>query len=125
MQNIPENLAYLLEDETKAYGVLATIMPDGSPQVTPLWFNTDGEHILINTAKGRVKDKNMRARPQVAMIIMDVKNPDHYLQIRGKVVEVTEEGAVDHIHALSTKYHGHPFDLPKDHVRVIYKIKPN
>src|SRR5574339_127684 len=94
----------LLNDETKAFAFLGTTMPDSSPQVTPIWFNTDGEHILINTAKGRQKDRNMRARPQVALTILDPKKPYRYIQIRGVIVETTEEGAAEHISALSRKY---------------------
>lgn len=124
MKNIPKSKQYLLKDETKAFAFLATLMPDGSPQVTPLWFDTDGEYVLINSAKGRVKDDNMRARPQVALAIMDLDKPYDYLQIRGEVVEITEEGGEAHIHALSQKYHGRPYKLPEGQIRVIYKIKP-
>ena len=125
MQIIPENFQDLLKDETKAFAFLGTLMPDGSPQVTPVWFNVDGETILINSAVGRQKDRNMRARPKVAMTIMDPKRPYRYLQIRGKVVEITTEGAAAHIHALSNKYHGRDYSLPEGQIRVIYRIKPN
>ena len=91
MKAIPESHQDLLKDETKAFVYLATIMKDGSPQVTPIWFNTDGEYILHQFGKGRVKDKNMRARPNVALCIADPKNPYRYMQIRGKVVEITME----------------------------------
>lgn len=124
MKQVAESQEYLLKDETKAFAFLATLMKDGSPQVTPLWFNTDGEYILVNTAKGRVKDENMRARPEVALVIMDLADPYHYLQIRGRVVEITEKDAEAHIHALSQKYHGRPFTFPEGQVRVIYKIEP-
>jgi len=124
MKLIPESYKDLLKDETKAFAFLATLMPDGSPQVTPLWFDSDGEHLLINSAKGRVKDKNMRTSPQVALTLMDLKNPYRYVQIRGVVVEITEEGAEAHINALSQKYRGRPFDLSAGETRVIYKIKP-
>ncbi|MCB2178883.1 PPOX class F420-dependent oxidoreductase [bacterium] len=124
MKQVPESMADLLKDETKAMAFLATLMPDGSPQVTPLWFNTDGEYILINSAKGRVKDENMRARPEVALVIMDTNEPYRYLQIRGEVVEITEENADAHIHALSQKYHGRPYTIPEGQVRVTYKIRP-
>lgn len=125
MKHIPESKQYLLKDETKAFAFLATLMPDGSPQVTPLWFNTDGETILINSARGRVKDKNMRARPQVALTIMAMDKPYDYLQIRGEVVEITEEGGFAHINELARKYGAYPFGGPKSDVRVIYKIRPN
>jgi PPOX class probable F420-dependent enzyme len=124
VKSVPADFQDLLKDETKAFAILGTLMPDGSPQVTPVWFNVEGEHILINTAKGRQKDRNMRARPQVAMTIMDPKRPYRYLQIRGEVVESTEEGAAEHISVLSRKYRGHDFDIPKGQVRVTYKILP-
>lgn len=99
-------------------------MADGSPQLTPLWFNTDGEHILINSAKGRIKDLNMRARPRVALLITDPKDPFYrYVQIRGHVVEVTERGALDHINTLSLKYRQKPWTPIAGQTRVIYKVQ--
>ena len=124
MNNIPTSHLDLLKDETKAFLYLATSMSDGAPQVTPIWFNTDSDHILINSAKGRVKDRNMRKRPVVAVCISDPANPYRYLQIRGRVVEVSEEGANDHINTLSLKYRGHPYEFAAGQVRVIYKILP-
>lgn len=124
MKNIPEEFRDLLEDETKAFAFLATTMPNDHPQVTPVWFNTDDKHILINSAVGRVKDRNLRARPDVAVTLMDLDHPYRYLQVRGKVVEITEEGAEAHIHALSQKYQGRDYDLPKGQQRVTYKILP-
>jgi len=124
MKAIPSDFHDLLKDETKAFAFLSTVMPDGSPQVTPVWFNTDGEHITINTARDRQKDRNMRARPQVAVTILDPKRPYRYLQIRGEVVEVTEAGAAEHISVLSRKYRGHDFTIPQGQVRVTYKILP-
>ena len=89
MKAIPDSHQDLLTDETGAYAFLSTLMADGSPQLTPLWFNTEGEYILINSAKGRIKDINMRARPQVALLITDPKDPFYrYLQIRGRVVDI-------------------------------------
>jgi PPOX class probable F420-dependent enzyme len=126
MQNIPESHHDLLADEKKAFVYLATTMKDGSPQVTPVWFNTAGDFILINSAEGRLKDKNMRARPQVALVIADPENPYRYLQIRGQVVEYTLEGAEEHIDTLNLKYRGspnYPNHNPQQH-RVIYKIRP-
>lgn len=123
--NIPKSHLDLLNDEIKAFLFLATLMPDGTPQVTPIWFNTDGEHIQINSAKGRIKDRNMRLRPQVALCIQDPSNPYRYLQIRGKVVDVTTDGADDHIDALAFKYRGvpkYPFRSPGEQ-RVKYKIQ--
>ena len=122
--NIPNDFQDLLKDETKAFLFLATIMADGSPQVTPIWFSSDDTHILINSAKGRVKDRNMRARPHVALVIQDPRTPYRYLQIRGRVVEITEEGSDDHINTLSLKYDGKSWKKVAGQVRVIYKILP-
>lgn len=124
MTLVPDSYQDLLADETRAMAFLATLMPDGSPQVTPVWFNSDGEHLLINSAKGRVKDLNMRRRPKVAVTLMAMENPYRYVQIRGEVVEIVEEGGVDHINALSLKYRGRPWDVQASEIRVIYKIKP-
>jgi PPOX class probable F420-dependent enzyme len=124
MKNIPDKFEDLFADETKAFLFLATTMDDGSPQVTPVWFNTDGEHILINSAKGRTKDRNLRARPRVAVAIMDPANPYRYIQLRGEVVEIAEEGARAHINALSLKYRGEPvYPGPAEETRVTYKIR--
>src|SRR5690242_5394692 len=82
--NFPEDFLDLVNTDSKAFLYLATLMPDGSPQVTPVWFDSDGEHILINTAEGRIKDKNMRARPKVAMTIQDPNDKYRYLGIRVK-----------------------------------------
>lgn len=122
--NIPKDYLDLLKDETKAYLFLATTMADGSPQVTPVWFSAEGEHILVNTAKGRVKDRNMRARPHVALVIQDPATPYRYLQIRGRVDGITEEGGDEHINALSLKYDGKPWKKTEGQTRVIFKIFP-
>lgn len=124
MANIPERLRYLLDDDTKAFLYLATLMPDGTPQVTPIWFDFDGEHIRINSARGRVKDRNMRARRHVAALIQDPNDIYSYLQVRGAVVEITEEGGDDHIRDLALKYRGkREYDVGDD-IRVTYKIAP-
>ena len=112
--NFPEKFLDLLNEESKALLYLATLMTDGSPQVTPVWFDTDGEHILINTNEGRVKDKNMKARPRVAMTIQDPKDPNRYLGIRGEVVSYTTEGADEHINKLSLKYDDKPWNIATD-----------
>jgi PPOX class probable F420-dependent enzyme len=120
----PYTFLDLLKDETKAFLYLATTMADGSPQVTPVWFGWDGEHILINTAQGRVKDRNMQARPKVAMVIQNPAEPYRYLQIRGVIAERTTEGSLDLINALSLKYANKPWEIVPWQVRVTYKIKP-
>jgi PPOX class probable F420-dependent enzyme len=121
---IPQEFRDLLAK--KAFANLATVMPDGSPQVTPVWFDFDGSHIRINSAKGRVKDKNMRRNPFVAMAIQDPDNPYRYLAVRGRVEEITEAGADAHIDSLAKKYLGqdrYPHRRPGE-VRVIYRIRP-
>ncbi len=121
---IPDNFRDLLQK--KAFAHLATLMPDGSPQVTPVWFDYDGGHVRINTAKGRVKDKNMRRNGWVALAIQDPDNPYRYLAVRGHVEEVSEAGADAHIDSLAKKYLGqdrYPYRQPGE-VRVIYRIRP-
>src|SRR5512134_887687 len=122
--NFPEQFQDLLDEDSKALLYLATLMPDGSPQVTPVWFSADDEYILINTNQGRVKDKNMKARPKVAMTIQDPNDPYRYLGIRGEVVGYTTEGADEHIHKLSLRYKDEPWKSRKDQRRIIFRIKP-
>lgn len=123
---IPESHRDLLKDETRAFAYVATVMSDCSPQVTKVWFNTDGEYILINSVKGRVKDQNMRERAQVALAIEDPRKDYRFLQVRGRVVDMTEEGARQHIDTLAGKYTGVPEykGMQPGMVRVIYKIQP-
>jgi PPOX class probable F420-dependent enzyme len=125
MATIPEQFKDLL---TKvAFAHLATLMADGSPQVTPVWVDYDGAYVRVNSAKGRVKDKNMRRDKRVALSIQDRDNPYRYLAVRGEVAEITENGADAHIDALAKKYLGkerYPFRSPGE-VRVIYKIRPD
>lgn len=126
MQQIPQDFRDLFEDETRAFMSLATSMAnDKSPQVTPVWFNHDDEYLLINSAKGRVKDENMRANPEVACLIMDPHDPYRYIQVMGTVEEIVEgEQANEHIRELNFKYHGNR-DYPiGNQQRVIYKIRP-
>jgi PPOX class probable F420-dependent enzyme len=113
--------------QKKAFCNLATLMPDGRPQVSPVWCDLDGSNIRINSAKGRVKDKNMRRNKKVALSIFDPDNPYRHLAVQGQVVEITEQGADAHIDALAKKYLGkdkYPFRQPGE-VRVIYKIRPD
>lgn len=122
MKAVPEGYRDLLKDETKAYLYLATTMPDGTPQVTPVWFSMGEKYLLINTAEGRTKDLNMQARPDVALVIQDPIDPYRYVQIRGKIAERTTEGADAHIHALSQKYRGKDWIIPPGEKRLLYKI---
>jgi PPOX class probable F420-dependent enzyme len=101
-------------------------MPDGSPQVTPVWVDLEDGFIRVNTAKGRVKDKNMRRNKKVALSIADPENPYRHIAVQGEVVDITEHGADAHIDSLAKKYLGkdkYPFRQPGEQ-RVIYKIRP-
>ena len=125
MATIPE--AYLdLLTQKKAFADLATLMPDGTPQVTPVWFDYTGGVIRVNSAKGRTKVRNMKEGAPVALSIVDPENPYRYLQVRGKVTRVIEEGAGSHIDSLAKKYLGkdkYPWSKPGD-VRVTFEITP-
>ena len=125
MTPIPERLLDLLSSEKKAFASLALTLADGSPQVTPVWFGWDGIYIILNTARGRVKDKVMHRRGRVALSIMDPNDSYRYLEIRGRVVDETEEGAYDVICDLRLKYRGDR-NYPKNpgEVRVTYRILP-
>jgi hypothetical protein len=115
-----------LLQEKKAFAHLATLMPDGRPQVTPVWVDYRDGRVLVNTAKGRVKARNMRAGAQVALSIADPDNPYRYVQVRGVVSGVHDEGADAHIDFLAKKYLGqdkYPFGQPGEQ-RVIYEIEP-
>jgi len=117
---------YLDLFQKRAFGNLATLMPDGTPQVTPVWIDWDGTHVLINSARGRQKDKNMQRSAAVSMSILDPDNPYRYLEVRGKVADITENGADDHIDKMAKKYMGkdkYPYRRPGE-VRVVYKILP-
>ncbi len=113
--------------QKKSFGHLATLLPNGTPQTSPVWVDFDETHVLVNSARGRLKDKNMRQRPQVALSIQDPDDPYRYLEVRGRVVEITEQGAEEHIDRLAKRYLGldrYPYRQPGE-VRVIYKIKPD
>lgn len=125
MVAIPDNFLDLLQQK-KAFANLATLMPDGSPQVTPVWFDYAGGVVRVNTAKGRVKARNLHQGSQVAVAIMDPDNAYRYIQIRGRVRRATEEGAPAHIDSLAKKYLGkdkYPFAQPGE-VRIMYEIEP-
>ena len=121
---IPDSHADLFAK--KAFGSLATLNADGTPQVTPIWVDREGDFILFNSARGRRKDKNVRRDPRVAIAIADPDNPYRYLEIRGRVVEITEQSADDHINRLAKKYLGvdvYPYRQAGE-VRVKYKVQP-
>lgn len=122
---IPAPFMDLLQQK-KAFANLATVMSDGSPQVTPVWFDYADGHLRVNTAKGRVKARNMQQGSRVAVAILDPDNPYRYVQIRGRVSRMTEQGADAHIDSLAKKYLGkdkYPFAQPGE-VRVMYEIEP-
>ena len=121
---IPEKFQDLFQK--KAFCSLATLMPDGKPQVTPVWCDFDGSHVVINSAKGRVKDRNMRRDPRVSLALLDPDNPYRHIAVQGRVVEITENGADQHIDKMAKKYLGkdtYPFRQPGE-VRVMYEIEP-
>lgn len=126
--NVPDSIKDLLERPIVV--TLATTMEDHTPQATPVWFSWDGERIWINTARGRAKDDNMTERPNVSILSIDPENPYRYLEVRGVVDEITEEGAVDHIDSLSARYlnkpdyYGGDLERKASETRVIYKIRP-
>jgi len=121
---LPEAAQKLFREPNFAH--LATIMPDGSPQVTPVWVDFDGKYILVNTAEGRRKPGNIRRDPRVAIDVIGQQEPYNMAAVRGRVVEVTYEGADDHIDKMAKKYLGqdkYPFRAPGER-RIILKIEP-
>jgi len=125
IKEIPEKFRDLLLDETRAFAYLATVMEDGSPQLTPVWFDVADGVIRVNTAVGRTKWRNMKRRDRVAVVIADPHNPYRYLQVRGRVESWMEEGAREHIDRLAHKYEGTAaYDGPADEQRVMFLIRP-
>ena len=123
-QPVPQSHCDILDKKALAH--LATLMPDGAPQTTPVWCDYDGTYVRINSAKGRRKDRNMRRDPRVSLSLCDPDNPYRYLEIRGEIVEITEDGADKHIDQLAHKYLGvdeYP-NRQAAEVRVMYKIAP-
>ncbi len=124
IMKLSEELLVLLRQPSICY--IATLMPDGSPQLTQTWVDTDGEHVIINSVQGYVKLKNVARDPRVAVAISDPQNTRRYFQVRGRVVKVTTEGAAEHIEKLAQKYLGRPYPWygGRDQVRVIIVIEP-
>jgi PPOX class probable F420-dependent enzyme len=121
---IPEKYRDLFSK--RAFASLATLMPNGDVQVTPVWVDVDDGSVLFNSARGRVKDKNVRRDPRVTLTLIDPDNPYRYLEVRGRVVDITEKGAAQHIDKLAKKYLGvdkYPYAKPGE-VRVLYRVKP-
>ncbi|GAA1286828.1 PPOX class F420-dependent enzyme [Planotetraspora silvatica] len=121
---LSEELLELLRRPSLCY--LATSMADGSPQLTQTWVDTDGEHVLINSVQTHVKTRNIERDPRVALTVSDPGDPTRYVQVRGRVLEVTTDGAAEHIDALAKKYLGTPYPWygGRDQVRVIFVIEP-
>jgi PPOX class probable F420-dependent enzyme len=125
MAAIPEDFLDLFKK--RAFAHFATIMADGTPQITPVWVDFDGEHVLINSKAGRTKNNNVQERPAVALEISDPDNPYRYLMIRGTVVAIETVMDTSHIDALAKKYVGvdrYPWGEPGE-VRQIFKIRPD
>ena len=121
---LPDALLDLLRRPSPCF--LATLMPDGSPQMTQTWVDTDGRHVLVNTVDGHQKVRNMRRDPRVAVNVADPDDPSRYFEVRGRVVEVTEDGAREHIDELSQRYIGRPYPWfgGRDQVRLLVRIAP-
>ena len=124
-EQVPDKFLDLFQKPALAH--LATVMADGTPQVTPVWVDYDGTYILINTVKGRQKAVNMERRSQVGLDIVDPGNPWHWISVRGRVVEVDEQAANEHIDKMAKKYTGQ--DRYANHnpnlTRAIYKVLPD
>ena len=124
MTQVPEAWKAVLEKPVFVH--VTTLMPDGSPHASPVWVDLDGDTIVLNSAQGRVKDKNIRRDPRVAISVTDPDNPYKALMLRGKVTQITQEGADAHIDKMAKKYLGkdkYPFRKPGE-VRVIYRVEP-
>ena len=125
METIPDTFSDLM-GQKKAFANLATVMPDGTPQVTPVWFDYQNGTIRVNTAKGRVKARNMKEGAPVALSIVDPDNPYRYVQVRGVVRRATTQGADSHIDVLAKKYLGkdnYPWKQPGEE-RLMVEIEP-
>jgi len=125
MAIVPDKYLDLLQQK-KAFAIISTVMPDGSPQVTPVWFDYANGSVRVNTARGRVKARTLKTGARVALAIVDPDNPYRYVQIRGRVRRVTEDGAAQHIDSLAKKYLGkdkYPHAQPGE-VRLMAEIEP-
>ncbi len=119
---LPDTFVDLLRKPNPCF--ITTLMPDGSPQTTETWVDTDGEHVIVNTVQTHLKMKNIARDPRVAVAVCDAADPSRYVAIRGRVVHVTTEGGEAHIEALAQRYTGRPYAWygGRDQVRVILKI---
>ena len=124
MERIPDDLLYLFEEKTIAH--VATVMPDGGPQVTPVWidYDEDANRLLVNTERGRRKERNVRDEPRVAVSMTPPDDPYDMVTVRGRVRDITTDGARDHIDELSRRYVGSDYSNPIETERVILSIEP-
>jgi PPOX class probable F420-dependent enzyme len=122
---LPDGLLDLLRRPSPCF--LATLMPDGSPQMTQTWVDTDGTHVLVNTVDGHQKVRNIERDPRVALNVADPEDPSRYFEVRGRVVEVTKDGAAEHIDELAQRYLGRPYPWfgGRDQVRLLVRIEPD
>ena len=122
---LPDGLLDLLRRPSPCF--LASLMPDGSPQMTQTWVDTDGTNVLINTVEGHQKVRNMRRDPRVALNVADPDDPSNYVEVRGRVVGITTDGAVEHIETLAQRYLGGPYPWygGRDQVRLLVTIEPD
>ena len=121
--NLPDGLLDLLRQPSPCY--LSTLMPDGSPQLTQTWVDTDGEHIVINSVAGFQKIRNIERDPRVALTVSDPENPSRYFTVRGRVLNVTADGGADHIEKLAQRYLGGPYPWygGRDQTRLLITIE--
>ena len=120
--DLPDDLLALLRGPSPCF--VTTLMPDGSPQTTQTWVDTDGEHVLVNTVVGYQKTRNVERDPRVSVAVQDPENLFRYISVRGRVVGTTTEGATEHIEALSQRYTGRPYPWygGRDQQRVVLTI---
>jgi PPOX class probable F420-dependent enzyme len=120
--NLPDGLVALLHRPSLCF--VTTLMPDGSPQITETWVDTDGEHVIINTVQTHQKVRNVERDPRVAVAICDPSDPSRYYAVRGRVVRITTEGGAEHVEALAQRYLGGPYPWygGRDQVRVMLTI---
>ena len=121
---LPDALLDLLRRPSPCF--LSTLMPDGSPQMTQTWVDTDGRDVLINTVRGHQKVRNVERDPRVALNVADPDDPSRYFEVRGRVTEITEAGAREHIDELAQRYIGGPYPWfgGRDQVRLLVRISP-
>lgn len=124
VRRLPEDVLALLRGPNPCF--VATLMPDGSPQTTETWVDTDGSHVVINSVEGFQKVRNLRRDPRVSVAVADAGRPSRYVAVRGRVVDITPEGAVEHIESLSRRYLGGPYPWfgGSGQTRLIVRIAP-